>query len=172
MCTSANSRLVRSMSSSSRPLQFREDFERLGVGKEATKKEIKAAYFQKAKELHPDSKQAKSSNIKFYELNESYIRLISEISQGINSYDSCMPKSEAPAGWYAGPDSRQSYFSNTRVFFRKLYMNFRISVLLYFGFLLLKKIDERRVAEGKEEKYRNLRLLFLLCLYISIDAFS
>ena len=70
------------------------------MGKEATKKEIKAAYFQKAKELHPDSKQAKSSNIKFYELNESYVRLISEISEGRNSYDSFIPKSEAPAGWY------------------------------------------------------------------------
>ena len=172
MFTSAHSRLARSISTFGRTLHYREDFVRLGVGKNATKKEIKAAYFQKAKELHPDSKQAKSSNIKFYELNESYVRLISEISQGINSYDSCMPKSEAPAGWYAGPDSRQSYFSNTRVFFRKLYMNFRISVLLYFGFLLLKKIDERRVAEGKEEKYRNLRLLFLLCLYISLETFS
>ena len=134
------------------------------MGKNATKKEIKAAYFQKAKELHPDSKQAKSSNIKFYELNESYVRLISEISEGRNSYDLFMPKSEASAGW-----SDMEYF---RVFFRTLYMNFRIPVLLYFVYLLLKNIDERRVAEGKEEKYQNLRLFILFCLYISIDAFS
>ena len=53
---------------------FREDFDTLGIDKNASRKDIKKAYFKKAKELHPDSNpvNARRSPNEFHDLNEAY----------------------------------------------------------------------------------------------------
>ena len=118
----------------------------LGIKKNASRKEIKAAYFQKAKELHPDSSHFKNMDLQFqfHELNEAYQRLMKEAAYGGNSYDYSKKDGHTRTmdqrGWYAGPDSRQSYFSNTRVFLRAVNMAFKSAVLLFFGFLIIKQI--------------------------------
>ena len=62
-------------------LSYLEDYARLGIPGNANKEEIKAAYFRKAKLLHPDSSDkqegAELSN-DFLELNEAYKRLMYE----------------------------------------------------------------------------------------------
>lgn len=55
---------------------FKEDYDKLGVKPNATKREIKAAYFEKAKQLHPDTSGKESDE--FNEINEAYKRLVSE----------------------------------------------------------------------------------------------
>ena len=136
---------ARNMFTSTKPLWFREDYDKLEIKKNASRKEIKAAYFQKAKELHPDSRHIKNMDLQFqfYELNEAYQRLMTEAAFGGNSYDYSKNDSQKRTmdqrGWYAGPDSRQSYFSNTRVFLRKVNMAFKCLVLLFFGCVIIKQ---------------------------------
>ena len=69
-------------------VSYREDYIRLGISEKATKEEIKAAYYEKAKLLHPDaSEQCKIAEEEFFELNESYKRLIYESKYDSGSYD-------------------------------------------------------------------------------------
>jgi len=54
-----------------------EDYHTLGVPENATKDEIKAAYFTKAKQFHPDSSKSGSrDSAEFQKLNEAYKRLL------------------------------------------------------------------------------------------------
>ena len=67
---------------------YREDYIRLGLSENATKEEIKAAYYEKAKLLHPDAgENCKIDDSEFFELNEAYKRLIYESRYGSGSYD-------------------------------------------------------------------------------------
>ena len=78
-------------------LLYREDFLKLGLTEKATKEEIKAAYFEKAKQLHPDSQQNQNCKInekEFLELNEAYKRLLYESKHGTDSYDEKDPKND------------------------------------------------------------------------------
>lgn len=60
-----------------RLLHGKSDCDKLGVPQTATKKEIKAAYFRKAKLLHPDSSGGgEDGGTEFNELNEAYQRLM------------------------------------------------------------------------------------------------
>ena len=135
------------MLTSTHQLLYREDYEKLGVKKNASRKEIKTAYFKVAKELHPDSNSNQMKNMdltyKFHELNEAYQRLMTEAAFGKNSYDNSKydrhKRTMDQQGWYAGPDSKQLYFSNTRVFLRNLNMAFRAIVLIFFGFVCVRQ---------------------------------
>jgi len=65
---------------------YSEDYERLGVGRSATKPEIKTAYYNKAKELHPDTNTSGSGDeVEFLKLTESYKRLMFDYSLEGNS---------------------------------------------------------------------------------------
>lgn len=56
-----------------------EDLHTLGLAEDATKDEIKAAYFTKAKQFHPDSSTSGShGSAEFQKLNEAYKRLMYE----------------------------------------------------------------------------------------------
>jgi DnaJ-class molecular chaperone len=76
--------------------QYNEDYEKLGVSTTATKEEIKAAYFEKAKQLHPDSQtnQNKITENEFLELNEAYKRLLYESKHGTDSFDKKDPRND------------------------------------------------------------------------------
>lgn len=75
---------------------YREDYVKLGLPETATKEDIKAAYFQKAKLLHPDSygNTTKSTEKEFLELNEAYKRLIYESKHGTDSFDQTDPRND------------------------------------------------------------------------------
>ena len=77
-------------------LLYREDFLKLGLTENATKEEIKAAYFEKAKQLHPDSQtnQNKITENDFLELNEAYKRLLYESKHGTDSFDKTDPRND------------------------------------------------------------------------------
>lgn len=49
----------------------------LGVSKNATKKEIKSAYRQKARQYHPDVNKEAGAEDKFKEISEAYVLLCS-----------------------------------------------------------------------------------------------
>jgi len=89
---------------------YREDYIRLGVSEKATKEEIKAAYFEKAKQLHPDANSSSENEVQnqteFFELNEAYKRLMYESKYGTDSFDEMDPRND--------PRSREYWEIRTR----------------------------------------------------------
>ena len=78
-------------------LQYNEDYEKLGVPTTASKEEIKAAYFARAKQLHPDSAESElteKDKAEFYELNEAYRRLVYESKHGTSDFDPEDPRND------------------------------------------------------------------------------
>jgi len=76
---------------------YREDYLKLGIPHNASKEEIKAAYFTRAKQLHPDansSSQSDETKAEFFELNEAYKRLIYESKFGTDSFDKTDPRND------------------------------------------------------------------------------
>jgi Ca-activated chloride channel family protein len=53
-------------------------YEKLGLPKDALSEEIRAAYFELARQLHPDVNKDPNSQIRFYEIKEAYEVLIDE----------------------------------------------------------------------------------------------
>ena len=78
-------------------LLYNEDYEKLGVPTTASKEEIKAAYFTRAKQLHPDSAMeelTEKDKADFYELNEAYRRLVYEAKHGTGDFDPKDPRND------------------------------------------------------------------------------
>jgi len=78
-------------------LNYREDYTKLDIPPSATKEEIKAAYFRKAKKLHPDSTISSARELnsaEFYELNEAYKRLMYESKYGTDQFDVHDPRND------------------------------------------------------------------------------
>ena len=64
---------------------MKEDLETLGLTVNSSKKDIKTAYFKRAKALHPDNIQSpESSNEKFQRLNDAYQRIMENLEKGGN----------------------------------------------------------------------------------------
>jgi DnaJ-class molecular chaperone len=57
---------------SSYPLNKKDYYDVLGVGRSTTPSDIKKAYFQKAKEFHPDVNKSEGAKEKFEAINEAY----------------------------------------------------------------------------------------------------
>jgi len=80
--------------------EYREDYHKLGLSESASVDEIRAAYFRKAKEHHPDSRPAGSQDgeaLKFIELTEAYKRLTYEsknTAQGLHNIDRTDPRND------------------------------------------------------------------------------
>jgi len=72
--------------SSSSPPRKKDLYEVLNVPKKATKKEIKSAYFQLAKQYHPDTNPDPTAKDKFQELAEAYTVLNDDLQR--QRYDS------------------------------------------------------------------------------------
>jgi len=89
-----------------------EDLQTLGLTENATKAEIKAAYFTKAKQFHPDSSTSGSQgSAEFQKLNEAYKRLMYESKfTGKNSPQYQDPWAQRYQGYnnrnYRNPDPR------------------------------------------------------------------
>ena len=72
-------------SCSSITLTLQDDFELLGIPATSSKKEIKSAYFKKAKLFHPDNKNSsESSRFNFQKLNDAYNRVLEDIDRHEN----------------------------------------------------------------------------------------
>ena len=112
-----------------------EDFKTLGLTKDASRREIKMAYYSLAKDLHPDAKTLKHSTRSFAEINEAYKRLMYYETFG-KSCDSGRNLNQP--GWY-GWDPVQSYYSKTRVTLRKINIAIRLSILIVFAIMILRK---------------------------------
>eukprot|EP00088_Acartia_fossae_P001939 TRINITY_DN10761_c1_g1_i11.p1 TRINITY_DN10761_c1_g1~~TRINITY_DN10761_c1_g1_i11.p1 ORF type:complete len:253 (-),score=19.41 TRINITY_DN10761_c1_g1_i11:188-946(-) len=74
-------------------IKYREDYKMLGIPETATPEEIKRAYFQKAKDVHPDSSDAVDDTA-FIELKTAYERLINESKFGTSSYNASDPRND------------------------------------------------------------------------------
>ena len=123
---------------------FKEDYELFDLQRSPTRRQIKEAYYRLAKENHPDCKKFSNPN-DFSDINESYRRLLEEEATGKCSYNISIKEKGSrylkQDGWYAGPDPRQSYFSETRTRLR----NINLIVKIFFLVLLAGQIVWRIV---------------------------
>ena len=59
-----------------------EDYQFLGISLSASKKDIKSAYFQKAKLYHPDNKTSElACSVKFQRLTDAYKRIMDNMEK-------------------------------------------------------------------------------------------
>lgn len=136
--------IIKRFISLSQTRQFKEDYELFDLQRNPTRKQIKEAYYRLAKEKHPDCKKSSEPN-SFSDLHESYTRLLKEEATGKCSYNISAKEKGwrylRHDGWYAGPDPRQSYFSETRTRLR----NINLIVKIFFLVLLAGQIVWRIV---------------------------
>jgi len=66
-------------------------YDTLGLSRDATLEEIRAAYFDAAKRLHPDVNPTKAANEAFLLVQEAYDLLINPMKRA--AYDATLPQS-------------------------------------------------------------------------------
>lgn len=92
---------------------MKDPYEILGVGRDATEEQVKAAYREKARKFHPDNfndnpAAAEMANEKMAEINEAYDTIIKHRKSGGNK------KSGYANNWGAGAESDGSNFNDVR----------------------------------------------------------
>merc|ERR1711997_157791 len=132
--------------------QFKEDYELFDLRRNPTRRQIKEAYYRLAKQKHPDCKQSTEPN-NFSDINESYTRLLKEEATGKCSYNISIHENGRrdlnQDGWYAGPDPRQSYFSETRTRLRKINFVVKIVLLVLLAGLIVRRLISQYFINNK-----------------------
>ena len=132
--------------------QFKEDYELFDLQRNPTRRQIKEAYYRLAKENHPDAKKSSEPN-NFSDITESYTRLLKEEASGKCSYHiSSRDKGLRDLnqdGWYAGPDPRQSYFSETRTRLRQINFMVKIVPLLLLAGQVVRRLISQYFINNK-----------------------
>ena len=131
---------------------FKEDYELFDLQRSPTRRQIKEAYYRLAKENHPDCKKFSNPN-DFSDINESYRRLLEEEATGKCSFNISIKEKGSrylkQDGWYAGPDPRQSYFSETRIRLRKINFIVKIAFLVIFAAQIVRRLINQYFLNNK-----------------------
>lgn len=126
-----------------RKLDYREDYDKLGLGSTAGEKEIKEAYIRLAKKFHPDS-SGRGNELQFQQVTESYRRLLKDVQEGRNNFNRYEAgRNPSEPGWY-GWEAQKSYYSKNRILARKFNMAFRGCVLTIMLLIMLKNIVKNK----------------------------
>ena len=126
-----------------RKLDYREDYDKLGLDSNAGEKEIKKAYIRLAKKLHPDS-SGKGNELQFQQVTESYRRLLKDVQEGRNNYNRHeTSRNSSQTGWY-GWEAQKSFFSKNRVIARKFNIALRVCFLTIMLLIMLKNIFKNK----------------------------
>merc|ERR1711997_185631 len=132
--------------------QFKEDYELFDLQRNPTRRQIKEAYYRLAKENHPDCKIS-SVPKNFSDITESYKRLLKEEASGKCSYNISSRergwRDLNQDGWYAGPDIRQSYFSETRTRLRQINFMVKIVLLVLLAGLIVRRLISQYFINNK-----------------------
>ena len=132
--------------------KFKEDYELFNLQRNPTRRQIKDAYYRLAKEKHPDCNRS-SEQTNFSDINESYTRLLKEEASGKCSYNISSREKGLrdlnQEGWYAGPDLRQSYFSETRTRLRRINFILKIVILLVLAGQIVRRVISQYLINNK-----------------------
>ncbi|CAG5990148.1 dnaJ homolog subfamily C member 4 isoform 2-T2 [Menidia menidia] len=159
MCTGLNACLVLSclLYHHRKPVNY---YDLLGVKSDASTEEIKNAFFDKSKKLHPDSDPSNPElHSQFVKLNEAYRVLSKELSR--KEYDFKIQHPYSGGGVFRSTSTQAAYrSSDTQEGFR------------YWGQFHQSQSPEMTAEQRQERKKRNFRLVAycVIAMMLSIGA--